>query len=187
MRRELSRKLIHLATVAVPLFVWWAPRPLAVVLLGLLAALAIAIELARTHSRWARYRFLRLTRGLLRHHERSGLSGATYMVVAFFLATLIFPRTIAVAAMLYNGLGDTAAALVGRKLGRHRTRWGKSWEGAAAALLTNLAIGLLLPGLAPAAVVIGAVAGAAMEFAPLPLDDNLRITLGAGLALWLVA
>ncbi len=109
------------------------------------------------------------------------------MAVAFFLALLIFPRTIAVAAMLYNSLGDAAAALVGRRWGRHRVHWGKSWEGAGAAFIVNLGIGLLLPGIAPIPAIVGAVAGAAIEFAPLPLDDNLRVTLGAGLALWLVA
>jgi dolichol kinase len=88
--------------------------------------------------------------------------------------------------MLYNGLGDASAALVGKRFGRHRTSWGKSWEGFAAALSVNLAIGLLLPGIPVPAALLGALAGAVLEFLPLPFDDNLRVTLGGAAAIWLL-
>ena len=132
MKRELYRKLIHLATVAVPLLVWLAAaRRGASWLLGAAVAAALLVEWARARVRWARYHFLRRTRTMLRPHERRGLAGATYMVVGLPPgASSCFPKPVAVAAMLYNGLGDAAAALVGKRWGRHRTAWGKSWEGA---------------------------------------------------------
>ncbi|HET7322437.1 MAG TPA: hypothetical protein VFI96_08095 [Longimicrobiaceae bacterium] len=185
MTRELSRKLFHLASVAVPLLAWVLPRGAALALLAATAVVALAVEWARFRTRWARYHFLRRTRPLLRPHERRALSGATYMALAYLLAFVLFPEPIAVAAMLYNGLGDASAALVGKRWGRHRTRWGKSWEGAVTALVVNLAVGLLVPGVPPVAAVAGAVAGAAFEFLPLPFDDNLRVTLGGGLFAWL--
>jgi dolichol kinase len=184
-RRELSRKLIHLATVAVPIAVWLVPQHVAVTALALLTAFAMLVEWARRRIRWARYQFLRRTRRMLRPHERNNLAGATYMVLAYLLALLLFPRPVAVVAMLYNGLGDAAAALVGKRWGRHRTSWGKSWEGAAAGLLVNLAVGLAVPGIPLAAVGLGALTAAAVEFLPLPLDDNLRVTLGGGGGAWL--
>ena len=55
--------------------------------------------------RWPRYHFLRLTRTMLRPHERRGLAGATYMAVAYAAAVLFFPKPIAVMAMLFNGFG----------------------------------------------------------------------------------
>jgi dolichol kinase len=180
MRREIYRKLIHLATVAVPLLVWVVPRPFALAVLGTAVVVALAVEAARRQVRWARYHFLRRTRTMLRPHERHGLAGATYMVIAYLLALLLLPRPLAVAAMLYNGLGDAAAALVGRRWGRHRTAWGKSWEGAGAALAVSLLVGLLIPGVPLAAALLGALAAASLEFLPLPLDDNLRVTLGGG-------
>ena len=183
-RREAARKLFHVASVALPLLVWMVPRPVAQPVLASLAATALAVDLARLRLRAPRYHFLRLTRTMLRPHERHGLAGATYMAVAYAAALLLFPTPIAVAGMLYNGLGDASAALVGKRFGRHRTRWGKSWEGFAAALVVCLAVGLLLPGIPVRAALVGAAAAALLEFLPLPLDDNVRVTLGGATAAW---
>lgn len=184
MKRELSRKAFHVASIAVPIGLWTTPRALAVPVLITAAMVAVAVEYARLYVRPVRYQFLRRTRTMLRPHERGSMSGATYMAVAYAMAALIFPKQIAVAAMLYNGLGDAAAALVGGRWGRRRTGWGKSWEGFAAALVVNVAVGLAIPGVPRAAALFGGVAGAALEFAPLPLDDNLRVVLGGGLVAW---
>ena len=48
-------------------------------------------------------RDLRGTREMLRGHERLGLAGATHMAVAYLLALLIFPKPVAVVAMLFVG------------------------------------------------------------------------------------
>jgi dolichol kinase len=184
LKRELLRKRIHLSTAVVPAAAWLLPRSVSIALLVTAVVAALAIEWSRRRVPWVRYFFLRRTRVMLRGHERRGLAGATWMAVAYLVALVLFPLLVAVAAMLYNALGDAAAAIVGRRWGRHRTRWGKSWEGALAGLGINLAVGVLLPGIGLAAVVLGAAGAAALEFLPLPLDDNLRVTLGGGLALW---
>jgi dolichol kinase len=188
MKRELARKAIHVSSTAVPLLVWLLPRPAAIALLVPVAVLALAIDLARHRIRPFRYHFLRHTRTMLRHHERHGLAGATWMAIAYAAATVLFPKPVAVAAMLFNGLGDAAAALVGKRWGRHRTAWGKSWEGFAAGLAVDLAIGVgawvLAPDVVPlAAGLLGGLVAATVEFAPLPLDDNLRVTLAGGAAI----
>jgi dolichol kinase len=185
MKRELARKAIHVSSTAVPLLVWLLPRPVAIALLVPVAVLALAIDLARHRIRPFRYHFLRHTRTMLRPHERRGLAGATWMALAYAAAVVLFPRPVAVAAMLFNGLGDAAAALAGKRWGRHRTRWGKSWEGFAAGLTVDVMVGVGMWLLAPSAVslaaaLLGAVVAASIEFAPLPLDDNVRVTLGGG-------
>lgn len=190
MRRELARKAFHVSSTAVPLLVWLLPRDVAVSLLVTAAVVALLVEAARHRIRPVRYHFLRRTRTMLRPHERRGLAGATWMALAYAAAVLLFPRPVAVAAMLFNALGDAAAALVGKRWGRRRTAWEKSWEGFAAGLAVDLAVGLGMWMIAPAAVpfagaLLGALAAASAEFAPLPLDDNVRVTLagGAGIAL----
>lgn len=192
MKRELARKAVHVSSTAVPLLVWLVPRPVAVAVLVPVAVLALAIDFARHRIRPFRYHFLRHTRTMLRTHERHGLAGATWMALAYAAALLLFPKPVAVAAMLFNGLGDAAAALVGKHWGRRRTAWGKSWEGFAAGLVVDLAVGLGMWMLAPAAVplggaIVGAVVAASIEFAPLPLDDNVRVTLAGGAGILLGA
>ena len=184
LRRELLRKRFHLATVIAPALVWFLPFGVAVAILASAVVVALGIEAARRRLRWVRYRFLGGTREMLRGHERVRLTGATYMAIAYLAAAVVLPRPVAVTAMLYNALGDAVAAIVGRRWGRMRTRWGKSWEGTGAALCVNVAAGLAVPGIGPLPAVIGAVSAALLEFLPLPLDDNLRVTLGGGAALW---
>ena len=184
MKRELARKAFHLASTAVPLLVWTTPRAVHVPVLAAIAVVALATEAARTWVRPVRYAFLRRTRVMLRPHERRGIAGATWMALAYAAAALLFPRPVAVAAMLFNALGDAAAAVAGRRWGRHRTPWGKSWEGFAAGLAVNVMAAALValhaPALPLAAALAGALAAAAVELAPLPLDDNVRVTLAGG-------
>jgi dolichol kinase len=182
---ETARKLIHLGTIGIPVLVWFLPRPYAVALVASGAAIAVATEWARAEIPWVRLRFLRGTRRLLRRHERRRWSGATYLALAYLLATLVFPRSVAVAAMLYAGLGDAVAGLVGRHWGRHRVATGKSWEGAGAGMVVNIVVGATIPGIGLPAAIVGGLAAAAIEMAPLPLDDNLRVSLGGGVVLWL--
>lgn len=185
MKRELARKAIHVSSTALPLLVWLVPRGVAVAVLVPIAVAALTIEVARHRIRPVRYHFFRHTRTMLRAHERRGLAGATWMALAYAAALLLFPKPVAVAAMLFNGLGDAVAALVGKRWGRRRTAWGKSWEGFAAGLAVDLAVGLGMWMLAPDVVtlpgaLVGALVAASVEFAPLPLDDNVRVTLAGG-------
>jgi dolichol kinase len=183
LRREISRKAIHVASVAVPLGVWFAPRPVAAGVLVAVAIVALTVEALRSRHRATRYQFLRRTRTMLRPRERRGITGATWMAVAYAAAVIVFPTPVAVVAMLYNGLGDAAAALVGRRWGRRRLPSGKSWEGAAAALAVGFTAGAVMPGVPLAAAAVGAAAAAALELADLPPDDNIWVTLGGGAAL----
>jgi dolichol kinase len=162
------------------------PEAVSLALLIGVVMLAVAIEWARFRFRAIRYQFLRRTRLMLRPRERRRPAGATYMAIAYLLAFVLFPLPLAVAAMLFAALGDATAALVGKRWGRHRARWGKSWEGTAAGAFVNVAVALAIPGLPVGPAVAGALAAATLEFLPLPIDDNLSVTLGGGTAGWLV-
>jgi dolichol kinase len=187
MARELGRKAIHLASALVPVLVWLLPREVSKAVLLPGALLALSIDLARLRWRAPRYHLHRRIRTLLRPHERRRLVGATWMAVAYAFAVWVFPKPVAVAAMLFNGLGDAAAALVGKRWGRHRTRWGKSWEGFAAGLAVNAGVAAAVAALDPRmwlpAALFGALVAAVVELADLPVDDNLRVTLAGGFAI----
>src|SRR5687768_7992665 len=78
-RTEGFRKLIHAATVAVPLILWNVSRPVGLALLGTAVVAALTVEITRSRVRCVRFYFLSRVRRLLRPHEVTGLSGATYM------------------------------------------------------------------------------------------------------------
>ncbi len=183
LRSEARRKAIHLAMTAVPVTVWFLPWEWALLLLLLGLTVALTVEVARSRSRWVRHRFLLRTRRLLRRRERSAVSGATYMAAGFLLVFVLFPRPVAVLAMLYLTLGDLAAAVVGKRWGRHRIAGGKSLEGFAACLVVNVTAGLLLPGIGWVPALVGGGAAAAIELAPLRMDDNLTVPLGGAAAI----
>ena len=190
-RRELARKAFHVSSASLPLLVWVAPRWLSLAVLLPTAAAAVAVDWTRLRWRTPRYWFLRYTRRMLRHHERHRFAGATWMALAYATAVLLFPRPIAVMGMLFNGFGDAAAALVGKRFGRHRTAWGKSWEGFAAGAAVNLGVATLISTLDPSlplpAAAAGALTAATLEFLDLPVDDNVRVTLGGAGVAWLVS
>jgi dolichol kinase len=184
LRAEVQRKSLHLLSAAVPLALA-AGAPCAVLAwgLGALLAVAVAVELGRTRFAPVRLLFLRLTSHLLRDHEHTGWSGASWMLAAQLLAVLAFPRATAIAALWAVSVGDAAAALVGRAAGRHRLASGKSIEGALACLVATFAGAFWLAELAPGAALAAAATATAAELPSRPLDDNLRIVLATGFAI----
>lgn len=194
--RELARKALHLSSASAPLaYAAGVPRAWMLVGLGALAAAALAVEVARARSARARDHFTRYTGPLLRAHEHQALSGATWMLVAYLLAVAAYPRAFAVAAMWGVGVGDAAAAVVGRWWGARRRRRGtreadgagappapgaKSWAGTGACLAATFAGAHWVAGLAPAPAAVAALLAALAERPRAPLDDNLRIVLAVG-------
>jgi dolichol kinase len=187
LRRELTRKGLHLLSTAVPLG-YAAGLTQALVVWALVMALAIAatVEIARVRS--ARMRTL-LNAGvgaLLREHESHTLSGATWLIVALLAATLFFPRDVAIAAMCAVSLGDAAAAIVGRTLAHASAGQRKSFAGSFACLAMSAVAARTIAGFAwHEALIVGVLASLA-ERPRQPMDDNLRIALavGCGILLW---
>ena len=185
---EAQRKAIHMATIVLPLGMLyeWLPWPRGRaewrwLLIGLTLT-AIAIDLLRIHERRAREFFRDFLGELIREHERWSLLGSTYLLIAALLAIEIFPWTVAAAALGFTILEDSLAALVGRGWGRRRI-FHKSLEGAAGGLAAGFlwAWFLVSTGRLPWPIAIaGALAASLVEILPIPLDDNLGVTLFSG-------
>lgn len=152
--------------------------------LAALLAVALTVELLRRWSPSVASRFASLFAPMLRAHETRALTGATWLLLAMTLAVMVLPRAAAIAATWAAAVGDTLAALVGMRWGRHRAASGKSLEGSlACALATALGAALLAQLPFAAAVACGAVAAIA-ERLPWPDDDNIRIATLVGAAAW---
>lgn len=128
------------------------------------------------------HRVMRWFSTLLRHTEKDRFNGATFLTLAFFLVIFLFPRPVAVAAMLFLSLGDAAAELCGRHFGRLKVL-GRSLEGTLAFFLVSFAVAWTLLDDWRVAFV-GALAGSLVELFSFKVDDNLTVPLGSAAALY---
>jgi len=194
-RDELRRKAVHLSSLWMPVAICFVPRWLMFGIFAFLAAGNLLVEHAYANKVPFVVRIYDVFfGGMLRQEPQPGqwiISGGPYVLMSAAMNTLLFPTPIAAAGMAAMLLGDTAAALIGRRFGRHKTVNGKSFEGffafiAAAAL--GMAFFLHLCG-APLLMLAGtipaAVAGALAELfeKQLHIDDNFSIPLAAGAVL----
>ena len=195
---ELRRKALHLTFIVLPLELlyellpWPRGKGEFRVLFVLLTVTAIGLDVLRIHERRVRRFFRTFFAGMIREHEQFGLLGSTYLLLAALLAIEIFPRPVAAAAIGFTVIGDAFAAIVGRAYCRH-TLFQKSVEGMLGGLAACLAWAafLALGGHLPWGVALaGAMVASLIELLPIPLDDNLGITLFAGYTmklLWMPA
>jgi dolichol kinase len=185
---EARRKAIHLCFIVLPLELvhevlpWPRGHRQFEILFTALTAAAIAVDVLRLHEQRVRRFFGEFFGQMIREHEAFGLLGSTYLLLASLLAIEIFPQPIAAAALGFTVLGDAFGALVGRAVGR-RKFFNKSLEGAAgclAACLAWAAYVVMVAHVPPLVAIAGALTATAVEMLPIPLDDNLGITLASG-------
>ena len=192
---EARRKAIHLSFIVLPLellleLLPW-PRTHAEFRLLFLALTvgAVALDVLRIHERRVRTFFRQFFGQMIREHERMSLLGSTYLLLAALIAIEVFPQPLAAAALGFTVLGDAMGALVGKGWGRRKV-FNKSLEGALGCLCACLLWGAVVVAVAhvPWSVVIaGAAVATFVEVLPIPLDDNLGITLAAGYTMKLMA
>ena len=198
-RVELQRKAIHLGALVLPLAMLALPRALALGVLSGLAGLAVFLDVARQRVPAVRRVLVDKAFGWMMRAEEVPpvggplvFNGAVWMCLSAAACVWLFPPSVGAAALAMLMLGDGAAAVVGRRVGR--TKWPgtpKSVEGSAAYVVAAFAMGLavtLWPGaqLTVLACVVGAVVGAALEALPIPVNDNFRVPVLSGLAMWAV-
>ncbi len=183
MRQEIIRKSIHLTVNSfIPLayLILNIPKYWMLILLGCASIIFIMIDLGRSRTGWISKIFGKLFNGMLRTHELAGgLTGASFVLLGAIISIAIFPKEIAVMALLFAAVGDTVAALYGRKFGKIRI-WNKTLEGSLVGLLACIIIASFFPNIPIAIKFIGAFSAMLIELLPINIDDNLRIPLFSG-------
>jgi dolichol kinase len=177
--KELIRKLLHLGLgLAIAALVLMADRAAAIAILagGLFAGIILIDCILRGYR-------IPVISPLLALADRGdslpGRGALTFAVSALFCA-IIFPQTVAGAALIVLAVLDGVATIAGKRFGRTRIHHGKTVEGSAAGILAAfLCLLLLLP--LPQAAAASGVAGVIELVAP--IDDNLVIPPGVCLLL----
>ena len=190
-RAEVSRKVLHLVSATTPIVYIFVGRELLLQMLTPFVVVAVVVELAR-HASPAFAAFFRRAFGfMVRAGEWDRITGATYVLVAAWLTVWLFPKPVAIAALLIQSISDSAASLVGITFGRKRFL-GKSFAGSGAFFVTALAImWIVMPrdkavGLAAALFATVVEALPSLKIGRFELNDNLTIPLLTGLAIVLL-
>ena len=179
---EYKRKLIHLFNLAIPFsYLYVFPEKWVFVkLLSILMVLCIIFDILRHKVAWVKSLFTLFITSMLRSHEQEGkLTGATWVMIGAVISIILFSKPVAIIALIFMSLGDSAAGLIGQRYGKHKI-WNKSWEGFFGGLFVCIIIGMNYSLLPMTISLSGAVAAMVMEILPIPLDDNFKIPLGAG-------
>ncbi len=200
-RQEVYRKLIHLSSFWMVALIWFFPYPkmLLVCLFGICLILNLLLEHAyangncRIRKIYAFF-FGRMLRDQQVQPGQWVVSGAPPVWAAAALSVLLFPVKIAAIALGVMLLADTAAALIGRRFGKHKTVNGKSVEGGAAFCFSGIALSLamlaagssltlLTCGAAVAGVILASVAELFEK--QLRMDDNFTIPVITGFCIYM--
>ena len=179
---EYKRKLIHLFNLAIPFgYLYVFPEKWVFVkLLSILMVLFIIFDILRHKVAWVKSLFSLFFDSMLRSHEQEGkLTGATWVMIGAVISIILFSKPVAIIALIFMSIGDTAAGLIGQRYGKHKI-WNKSWEGFFGGLFVCIIIGMNYSLLPITISLSGAVAAMVMEILPIPLDDNFKIPLGSG-------
>jgi len=153
-KEEINRKLLHGLAVLVPAGVFYGPgyfgtdRLWAFLLVSSVMVIACIIEFMRIKNDSFGQFFLSLFGSMMRKEEDQQLTGATYLMIGTVLCSLFSAYSEPAAACSFLGLtlfimGDAAAALVGKGMGRIKVG-GKTLEGFLGCFLACLLLCLFL-------------------------------------------
>ncbi len=194
-KSEILRKLIHLFSLSIPVIYYFITKELALTILLPLTLFSLFLDLGRHFIHGLKSFFDRTFGFMMREHEKDNnkknLSGATYVLISATVGIIIFPKVFFITAFAVLILSDIAAALIGRKYGKHKFL-AKSLEGTLAFFIVGCFVVLLTPKInydiaeyliGFFAVAVGAIAeNISYGWA----DDNFMIPLSVGFTLWLL-
>ena len=188
--QELWRKGTHIGALIIPGSYYALGLSISQMLAIMIPVtlLMLVIDISRLRQ-WAFWRRIAAPIGgrMIRGHEQAGdFTGATYILISVCFTVAMYTKPVAIAALTFIIVGDTLAALVGRRFGRHRFGR-KSVEGSLACLAGTLLVAVLVPDLALPVALFGAVVAAITEALSTRIDDNISVPIVSGLAMTLLS
>lgn len=193
-KAELIRKAIHLCSLSIPVIYYFISKQLALEILAPLTLVFIIVDLLRYYHEPTAQIFYKMFGWMLRSHEQDHavkrLNGATYVLISATICVLIFPKLITVTSFAILIIGDSTAALIGRRYGK-RKFFRKSVEGSTAFFVSALIVSFLTPKIFYAPIeygiaACGAAVGTIIEALSIHIDDNLSIPISISIVMWVL-
>jgi len=190
-KRELLRKATHMGALVIPGGYYFLKLDktdaLTIMIPVTIAMILIDISRLRQWKFWKNIAS-KVISPLVRNHELAGdFTGATYILTSFCVIIALYGKGIAVAAMAFTIVGDSFAAIIGRKYGHHKLFITKSWEGSLACLAGTVIVAFIIPGIPLSVVMTGAVVAAVVEAIPCGIDDNVTVPVLSGLVMTILS
>ena len=180
---EYQRKAIHLFNLIIPFGYWFIipDQNQFKIIIITFTTLFILADYFRKKSKIIKKLFIIFFNKMLREHELKGqFTGATWVMISASVTILVFPKYIAIISLIFMSIGDTFAALIGKKFGKLKI-YDKSFEGFLGGLIACLVAAYCYDPLPFYISGFGALAAMLFETLPLPLDDNFRIPIGSAI------
>lgn len=187
LQAELKRKVIHLSCAVLPLlYYFYLNREQIVILCSTISILFLIAEFLRFRHRESGVLFKKIFSPLLREREKNKhITGATYLFISATVTFIIFRKEIAVPAVMILTIADSFAAIVGKMTDSLRF-FDKSLAGSVTFFFISLIIiYIYVPEIGWLSLVI-AILVTLIEALPLPINDNILISLSTGFILYLV-
>ncbi len=184
-----------LAGVIALLVIEYVPWTFVLAIPAALCVVAWTMEIGRRFSDGWNEVMMRLFAHVAHPHERYRVNSSTWFLTALTILAIIGEPVAGALAVMVLGVGDPAAALVGRRWGRTKLVNNRSLEGTATffvvAAVTCLAVLAIWHadlgwGTRIVAAVVASAVGALVELFSRRLDDNFAIPVSVGLAVWVV-
>jgi dolichol kinase len=174
------RRVFHATNgtlVVLALTVLGIPVSAAIVFLGVVLVLLLALDVLRLLDPEVNLMFFRTFAPLASPRESSNIASSTWYALSSLLALLLFPLPYALAGILVLAWADPAANVVGQRWGRTGFMGGTLKGTGAFVSVAFLALVIFVPW--PWALVTALVTGL-VEALPIRVDDNLFVPLIVG-------
>lgn len=184
MHQELKRKSLHVIAAAVPLVLIYIPWQIALWPLVFFTLISIFIEKIKSKSSFLINAYEYFFGEILRDHEKKGsLTGSTYyfmsLTISYIFFCLVLGMSVHYLAVIYTGfmIGDAAAAVVGKSLGKTFIFHNKTLEGSLAFILASFASTAWIVPHTLHLVLFSALLLCIIELYLTVLDDNFFVPL----------
>lgn len=175
LRREISRKALHLSGITVPLAYYFLGRDYALLYTSAALLVFLGLEFVRIRAQLL-FPLERAAEYIQRKGERNALAASVYFCVAGIATIFFFDEKSVIIGLSAALLSDMAAALVGVGVGKRRIVAGKTVEGSLAGVAMAIGVVILLGGGVSVALALGAVF-LALDLIDLGIDDNFTLPL----------